>query len=269
MFEQMKIRYFILTGFLVLFGTLILLGSDLDHPVKEVVFTYIILGAFPMVWMGYYAEKLGYRMSDSVQKTGLASLLKPLGLIFLIFFLLSIGIVWVSSLGLSILFPDYVEFFLSDDELLPSGSPIAAFFLIIYISVIGPIVEEFMFRGLLLNRISYKLNVRYGIIISSFLFAILHFDIIGSFITGVVFSLLYLWTKNLLYPILLHIVNNSVALLLGLVPVPAFLSYETAAEIKSLAAALPNILLIIVCAPLLFYLMKKYKALFQKEAIDY
>lgn len=264
----MKIRYFLLVGIIVTIGTSFVFNFDMDDAVGDVIFSYIVLGIFPMVWIGYQAEKAGYSLADSVQTLGLDRLFKPLAIIFMTYFMLAIGSAWFGSFSMSLFFPEFTEEFLSE-ELFPANQPISAFLLILYIGIVGPIVEEFIFRGLLLNRIAYKLNVEYGIIISSFLFAIFHFDIIGSFITGVVFSLLYIWTKNLLYPILLHIANNCLAMLLMLLPLPSFLNFTKVEEIRSAAVAIPGIIIILISAPLLYLTMKKYKDDFKREEIYY
>jgi len=267
LFEHMKMRYFLLASMIVFVVTLVFLGGDLEHPVKEVIFVYVTLGIFPIVWFGYYLEKQGYRFSDLIQTTGIKPLAIPLGVIFIVYFALALGVVWFSSFVLSFISPDYVEYFLSDEDLLPKGRPIAAFFLAIYIGIIGPIAEELIFRGLLLNRISYKLNLKYGIMISSFIFAIFHFDIIGSFITGVILSFVYIWTKNLLYPILLHIANNCLVVFLVIfnIELPKFFIYTTVQDVQ--AVTVPNIIIIIVFAPLLVFVLYKYRPLFLKEQI--
>jgi len=267
MFDQMRIRYFLLAAFIVLIIATAAVGGDLEHPVKEVIFTYIFLGIFPIVWFGYQLKNQNILFSDVIQGEGLKNLKGPLTLIFISFFMLSIGIVWLNSVVISFFSPDLVEFFLADDDLLAKGRPIVSFFLAIYIALLAPLGEELVFRGLLLNRISYKLGRAYGIGLSSLLFAIFHFDVIGSFMTGVVLSLLYLWTKNLLYPILLHAANNTLAILLMIfnVEFPAFLSYVTVPEV--FAASLPNLIIIVIFAPILIYLMYRYRDRFIKEKI--
>ncbi len=82
--------------------------------------------------------------------------------------------------------------------------------------IMAPIFEEYLFRGVLLQRWSQKWNVRKAIIVSSLIFAVLHADILGAFLYGVVMSLLYLRTQSLLVPILCHMLNNLIAWALDL-----------------------------------------------------
>lgn len=74
--------------------------------------------------------------------------------------------------------------------------------------VVGPIIEEFVFRGMLLHRWSGKWGMNRAILFSSFLFGILHPDLIGAFAFGLAMSVLYLRTKTLVVPMICHALNN-------------------------------------------------------------
>jgi membrane protease YdiL (CAAX protease family) len=78
--------------------------------------------------------------------------------------------------------------------------------------VLPPLVEETVFRGVLLERVTVKWNLVAAILVSSALFGILHVDPVGAGVFGVVTSLLYLRTGSLWPGILIHLVNNGVAL---------------------------------------------------------
>ena len=60
---------------------------------------------------------------------------------------------------------------------------------IVMITILAPIVEEFFFRGVILQRLIKKTSIWGGILISSLLFGILHADIIGAFVFGVIAAL--------------------------------------------------------------------------------
>ncbi|MEH6496954.1 MAG: type II CAAX endopeptidase family protein [Pseudomonas marincola] len=83
--------------------------------------------------------------------------------------------------------------------------------------VVGPVIEEVFFRGFLLNRWHQKYGIVKAVVFSSTIFAILHVDILGGFVFGVVLSLLYLKTKSLIGPIVIHISNNAIVLMVLLV----------------------------------------------------
>ena len=97
--------------------------------------------------------------------------------------------------------------------------------LYVFISVIlGPIVEEFLFRGLLqegLSKISEKKSWQIlAIVITSAFFGILHqipAQRLSAFITGCVFGWIYYKKKDVRYGCMLHIGNNFMATLLSYV----------------------------------------------------
>lgn len=77
------------------------------------------------------------------------------------------------------------------------------------IVLLGPITEEFLFRGLLLPMWAARWGETKAVVGSSALFAILHLDLIGAFVFSVVASVLYLRVRSLALPILLHVANNA------------------------------------------------------------
>lgn len=99
--------------------------------------------------------------------------------------------------------------------------------------VMGPFVEEYIFRHLLIGKLSRKVNVWVCVAISIVLFAGMHFLGSGSFdpmaavpyvSLGAVISIAYVLTgRSLAYSYLIHLLNNLIALsvayfLLPLVP---------------------------------------------------
>ncbi len=75
------------------------------------------------------------------------------------------------------------------------------------------VVEELVFRGVLLERFTVKWRVGAAVVVSAVLFGILHADPVGAGIFGVVTGLLYLRTGSLWPGILIHAANNLVALI--------------------------------------------------------
>jgi membrane protease YdiL (CAAX protease family) len=82
------------------------------------------------------------------------------------------------------------------------------------ITLLGPFVEEFVFRGMLLRRWFETRGLWPALLGSSAIFALLHPPSwIGSFTFGVVMGILYLWSKSLLLPVLAHVLNNALVTL--------------------------------------------------------
>lgn len=90
-------------------------------------------------------------------------------------------------------------------------------FYIIIASLVGPIMEEFVFRKVVFG---FLYDVIGGIgagVISSLLFAFLHFDghVLVYSAIGLIFSYLYFRTKNIATPIIAHVLMNSIVLFLS------------------------------------------------------
>lgn len=78
--------------------------------------------------------------------------------------------------------------------------------------VISPICEELFFRKFLLKKLIEQNSQTIGILISSLCFAIIHietpFNLIPTFIFGIISSLIYIKTNKIGYLILLHFLVN-------------------------------------------------------------
>jgi len=88
---------------------------------------------------------------------------------------------------------------------------------IFVIAVIPGVGEELLFRGFLQNilRRIFK-NDHVAIWIAAILFSAIHFQFYGfipRMLLGALFGYLYLWSGNLLIPIIAHFINNSVSLI--------------------------------------------------------
>ncbi|SHM89580.1 CPBP family intramembrane glutamic endopeptidase [Gracilibacillus kekensis] len=86
--------------------------------------------------------------------------------------------------------------------------------LLLYVAftVITPIKEEIMFRGLVHKFLDVKYHFWIGLIVSSVIFGALHpGHFLSAAIMGAIFVLLYRLTKSLVVPIFLHIIWNMYA----------------------------------------------------------
>ncbi|MBD1916141.1 MULTISPECIES: type II CAAX endopeptidase family protein [Cyanophyceae] len=130
-------------------------------------------------------------------------------------FLFLRGTFQVSYLGLSVVAPGLVEATLRQSLLLSAEQATEPSLynglMLFSVLLVRPITEEFIFRGVLLHRWGVKWGVRPAIVLTSLLFGVLHSDLIGLFVFGVVMSLLYLSTRSLLVPMVAHAINNAIA----------------------------------------------------------
>jgi membrane protease YdiL (CAAX protease family) len=119
---------------------------------------------------------------------------------------------WATAFAASWMAPDLAQYLLeqqNDDELIQltqGGSPL----LITFIVVIGPVIEEFVFRGIVLRRWIAKATLWRGVIGSSLIFAVLHPPFwLGAFVVGIFLAMLYLVTRSLYAPIAFHAMYNG------------------------------------------------------------
>ncbi len=93
------------------------------------------------------------------------------------------------------------------------ANPLAAFTAVV---IVGPMVEEILFRGLIYGALEKHFRVSGALVISSFLFALVHLQVvyfIPIFCLGMVLGWARLKTNSLGLPILIHMLNNSIALI--------------------------------------------------------
>ena len=122
----------------------------------------------------------------------------------------------------------------SENQLAIEGMTRSVPFLTMFVvtALLGPFVEEYIFRHLLIGKLSRKINVWVCVAISVVLFTALHFVGTRSFdITsavpyttlGIMMSVAYVLTgKSLAYSYVLHVFNNSVALVISYTLLPLF-----------------------------------------------
>ncbi len=93
------------------------------------------------------------------------------------------------------------------------------FFLqILAIGIIGPVLEEIVYRGLIFHQFKKYLPISLAIIIQSLLFGFAHMNVIqGSyaFILGILMALTLVWSHTLLLPISMHIGMNLFGIVLS------------------------------------------------------
>jgi membrane protease YdiL (CAAX protease family) len=92
---------------------------------------------------------------------------------------------------------------------------------VLYIVLVGPIVEELVFRGAILRKLEV-FGGNFAIVISSLLFAAYHMILIQGFFAFFVGILLAYTTKrfSIKWAILLHILNNGFSVTMSLLKVP-------------------------------------------------
>ena len=84
----------------------------------------------------------------------------------------------------------------------------------ISIAVLGPILEEVLFRGAIQGYLMRKYNPTVGIVVAALVFGLIHMNpiqIFYAFCLGLVFGWMYYRTRSLMPVIIGHVLNNSLA----------------------------------------------------------
>ena len=223
-----------------------------------VYFLSFVLPAILFNEMNKNSQKEIYEPKDNDKKSSLyVAILFGIGLVF----------IYCSSFVnyfLVNLFTDYSEFsnqFLWFVEL---KYPYQMVIYFISYAIIPALVEEILFRGTVCRALTV-----YGkgtaVVISALLFALMHTNIeqmLYTFVAGLFFGLLYVETKSVLAPILLHFVNNSISVVGEILYQNCSpIVYETYVSITDILTLLVGLLSLI---GFLWY-VKKNKITFKKE----
>jgi membrane protease YdiL (CAAX protease family) len=136
---------------------------------------------------------------------------------------LAIGIIPLRAgcgLVMQYLFEGSLDSLQARSDLIFSGGLSWSSFLIVLIGVgvLAPIAEELYFRGLLYGWFRQRYGVIVGIVVSSLLFGMAHFDsiavVFSSMIIGAVMAYMYQRTGSLWVAIAMHVITNTTAVFL-------------------------------------------------------
>lgn len=78
----------------------------------------------------------------------------------------------------------------------------------------APVFEEVIFRGLILESMLRSHRRLFSVIVTSVLFALVHFEpsvMFSAFVSGLVLGTIYLHTNSIFSTIILHSINNAIA----------------------------------------------------------
>lgn len=82
------------------------------------------------------------------------------------------------------------------------------------VTIIAPIFEEILFRGKLYNILNVSVSPTLSVLLSSLIFGVLHFKLavfVSCIPLGFLFGFVYLRTRSIIAPIILHVCNNALA----------------------------------------------------------
>jgi membrane protease YdiL (CAAX protease family) len=108
---------------------------------------------------------------------------------------------------------------------------------IIMIGVIPAFGEELLFRGIMQKMFkNWFKNVHWAVIVTSIAFSTFHMQFLGflpRFLLGMLLGYLFVWTRNLWVPIIVHFINNTAAVIVGFL----FYSGKIKTDVESFGSA--------------------------------
>ncbi|TLS37243.1 CPBP family intramembrane glutamic endopeptidase [Pseudalkalibacillus caeni] len=164
------------------------------------------------LWIVYSLKKADIGLSELIgRSSGPVSWKKYAGLT-LMQVLVSIWAIFTLFYFVSLVFPDWVLDTFNAVEETPETFE-GIIIELVTIVLIAPFVEEILFRGILLHKLSAKLSLKTSVVISSLIFAALHMNegFVGQFMGGILLAIFYIETKNLWVSIACHSLNNLIA----------------------------------------------------------
>jgi uncharacterized protein len=187
----------------------------------------------------------------------------PLLAVIVPLILITFAAVWLVFVPLSYVAPTLVEQTIlapqSSYEVTTYGQFAALLFVMV---VAAPLVEETLFRGILLHRWARRWGTPSGVVLSSAAFAIGHAEWVGHFVIGVAFAMLYLRTRSLWVPILTHAIYNGIFA----VPIGVSLWTHEKEPVESLAEFRDGLGLGLLVFAAGLFLLWFYKDLYWPEA---
>ncbi len=173
-----------------------------------------LLAFLPLIWFLWKHLSLNLPVQYFFNKRLLPFRLWILMLLWLLILLCSYGLDGLSLITLSQFYPEYVNEAISE-PIFPDGQSGSIHVLTFMLAVIvGPLMEELVFRGLLLERLAKKFGLNKAVLTSSVLFGMLHGEtLLTAIIFGIAMCIVYLQTKNLWVPVFIHIANNLFAVI--------------------------------------------------------
>ncbi len=129
------------------------------------------------------------------------------------------------------LLPEMPEYLKKALELMTKGPILIS---LISVSVMAPLFEEWLCRGLVLRGLLKNMNPTAAIVVSAAFFAVLHMNpwqAVAAFALGLLFGYVYYRTGSLKLTMLMHCVNNTFSVIMS--RIPDFAEAETFMDVLS------------------------------------
>lgn len=133
---------------------------------------------------------------------------------------------------------------------------------ILGVVVVAPIVEEIIFRGIVLRGFLKHYSVRKSILLSALLFGIIHMNpwqFVGAFVAGIILGWWYVKTNSITTTIFGHALNNGMSFIIGAIGL-SIPGYNAANDIATHQPVWFDLLGVILLAAGIMWLVRLFKA---------
>ncbi|MFC2021856.1 tetratricopeptide repeat protein, partial [Chloroflexota bacterium] len=183
-----------------------------SDPLIQITIAFLWFGGLIAVWGAWSLRKHNISLSNLIGKVPSGFKWFALVGIFSAIFAFNLATTWITTYLVLTVAPEYAEFILKHPLFLfntTTSNPVLFYSLLcLYILIIGPVLEEFFFRGILFTRWSVRWSKTKAMVVSSLLFGVLHADMLGAFVFGIAMCVLYMRTKTLRIPMIVHMLFN-------------------------------------------------------------
>ncbi|MBE3642877.1 CPBP family intramembrane metalloprotease [Bacillus cereus] len=192
-------------GLFILFGISLLTNSNLVE--SEFVLSAIGLTVPAIVGIIFFRKEIIESFTYFKEKTILKIVSIPMVVLFTVI---------VEQIVMRFLATGQPE---NQEQLLETGAEIPLIFTLLVFGILGPILEEIIFRYIILNRFSHYIGTAIAAIISIIIFTLLHtnqLSDIAIYLPGaVILTAAYLISnRSLAYVMAIHILNNCLGFIL-------------------------------------------------------
>ncbi|MGY3270210.1 membrane protease YdiL (CAAX protease family) [Bacillus sp. TE9106W] len=193
-------------GLFILFGISLLTNSNLVE--SEFVLSAIGLTVPAIVGIIFFRKEIIESFTYFKEKTILKIVSIPMVVLFTVI---------VEQIVMRFLATGQPE---NQEQLLETGAEIPLIFTLLVFGILGPILEEIIFRHIILNRFSNYIGTAIASIISIIIFTLFHtgqLSDIAIYLPGaVILTAAYLISnRSLAYVIAIHMLNNCVTFILN------------------------------------------------------
>ncbi|PGS86537.1 CPBP family intramembrane metalloprotease [Bacillus thuringiensis] len=188
-------------GLFILFGLSLLTNSNLVE--SEFALSAIGLTVPAIVGIIFFRKEIIESFTYFKEKTILKIVSIPMVVLFTVI---------VEQSVMHFLATDQPE---NQEQLLETGTGIPLIFTLLVFGILGPLLEEIVFRHIILNRFSHYIDTAIASIISIIIFTVLHtnqLSDIAIYLPGsVILTVAYLISnRSIAYVMAIHMLNNSI-----------------------------------------------------------